>query len=390
MKSMINRTILDTARKYLDNFKAVAILGPRQCGKSTLAKEILKTFPESVYLDMENPADRIKLTDPVLFLTNVSDSLVCIDEIQHVPELFSVLRGIIDRNDRSGQFLVLGSASRDLIRQSSETLAGRIIYVELTPFMLEELSIGRNEVLTYLLRGGFPLSHLAKDDELSYVWRNSFISSFLERDISSLGFNYPPETMRRLWSFIAHSQGQTVNLSEFGQLLGISHTMVRKYVDLLTATFMVRILPPFEINTRKRMAKTPKIYIRDTGILHSLLHVRDINSLFSNPCLGYSWETMVLENILNSFEFDRFGYYRTNNGAEIDLILEKNNIRIGIECKSSTTPSVERGLYSGIDDLGLRKVYVIAPVDVSYPLKENILVLPSMEIKNELQRSFAR
>lgn len=388
MKSLINRKVVGSVRKYLDNFKALAILGPRQCGKSTLAKEILKSFPGSVYLDMENPADRIKLSDPVLFLTNVSDSLVCIDEIQHVPELFSVLRGIIDRNDRNGQFLILGSASRDLIRQSSETLAGRIIYVELTPFMFQELSLGNDGIIPYVLRGGFPQSYLAKDDELSYVWRNSFISTFLERDISGLGFNYPPETMRRLWSFIAHSQGQTVNLSEFGQILGISHTMVRKYIELLTATFMVRILPPFEINTRKRLAKTPKIYIRDTGILHSLLHVRDLSSLFSNPCFGYSWETMVIENILSSSDYDKFGFYRTTNGAEIDLVLEKNNIRIGIECKSSTTPSVERGLYSGIEDLSLRKVYVVAPVDASYPLKENIQVVPAMNIIHELQHSF--
>ena len=385
---MVPRQLNALLKRYLESFKAVAILGPRQSGKSTLAKEILETFPDSIYLDLENPADRIKLMEPVLFFKSISAGIICIDEIQLMPQLFSSLRGIIDQNKRPGQFLILGSASRDLIRQSSETLAGRIVYMELTPFLFVELGLNSDNVLQYVSKGGFPDSFLSTDEELSFVWRRSFVSTFLERDIAQLGFSYPPETMRRLWSFIAHSQGQMVNLSEFGQLLGISHTTVRKYIDLLVATYMVRILPPFETNLKKRLAKTPRIYIRDSGILHSLLNIRDLNTLFSHPVLGISWETMVIENILGTVDCDKAGFYRTTNGAEIDLIIERNGVRVGIECKSSLTPSVERGMYSCMEDLKLKEAFVVAPVSSSYHLKENIRVMPVHEMLIELRRIF--
>jgi predicted AAA+ superfamily ATPase len=386
MDNMIPRQLSALLKRYLKNFKAVAILGPRQCGKSTLAKQIIKAFPDSIYIDLESPADRIKLSEPQLFLTSVAGQIVCIDEIQLMPELFSTLRGIIDQKNLPGQFLILGSASRDLIRQSSETLAGRIIYLELTPFLFEELGLNSDNVLQYVSKGGFPNSYLANDEELSYAWRRSFISSFLERDIAQLGFNYPPETMRRLWTFIAHSQGQMVNLSEFGQLLGISHTTVRKYIDLLSATYMIRVLPPFENNIKKRLAKTPRMYIRDTGILHNLLNIRDLNTLFSHPVFGASWETMVIENILSTIDCDKAGFYRTMNGAEIDLVIERNGIRVGIECKSSLTPTVERGMYTCMEDLQLKEAFVAAPVSSSYFLKENIRVMPIQELLPELKR----
>lgn len=386
MNQLIPRQQGAFLKRYLDNFKAVAILGPRQCGKSTLAKQILKSFAESIYIDLESAADRIKLSEPQLFFNSVAGKIICIDEIQLMPQLFSTLRGIIDQKNLPGQFLILGSASRDLIHQSSETLAGRIIYLELTPFLHEELGLSSENVLHYVSKGGFPDSYLAADEELSFVWRRSFISTFLERDIAQLGFNYPPETMRRLWTFIAHSQGQMVNLSEFGQLLGISHTTVRKYIDLLSATYMVRILPPFENNVKKRLAKTPRIYIRDSGILHSLLNIRDLNTLFSHPVLGASWETMVIENILGTIDCDKAGFYRTMNGAEIDLVIERNGVRVGIECKSSLTPSVERGIYSCMEDLHLNVAYVAAPVSSSYFLKENICVMPLNELLSELKR----
>lgn len=386
MDRMIPRQINVLIKQYLLNFKAVALLGPRQCGKSTLAKKILEAFPDGIYLDMESPADRIKLTEPELFFKSIAGQIVCIDEIQLIPELFSTLRGIIDQRNQPGQFLILGSASRDLIRQSSETLAGRIIYLELTPFLYEELDLNSNNVLQYVSKGGFPGSFLANDEELSFAWRRSFISSFLERDIAQFGFNYPPETMRRLWTFIAHSQGQMVNLSDFGQLLGISHTTVRKYIDLLLATYMIRTLPPFESNVKKRLAKTPRIYIRDSGILHSMLNIRDLNTLFSHPVLGVSWETMVIENILSTMDCDKAGFYRTMNGAEIDLVIERNGIRIGIECKTSLTPSVERGLYTCMEDLQLSEAFIAAPVSSSYYLKENIRVMPMHELLPELRR----
>jgi len=386
MDQMIPRQLSALLKRYLENFKAVAILGPRQCGKSTLAKQIIKAFPDSIYIDLESPADRIKLSEPQLFFTSVAGQIVCIDEIQLMPELFSTLRGIIDQKNQPGQFLILGSASRDLIRQSSETLAGRIIYLELTPFLFEELALTSENVLQYVSKGGFPISYLAIDEELSFAWRRSFISSFLERDIAQLGFNYPPETMRRLWTFIAHSQGQMVNLSEFGQLLGISHTTVRKYIDLLSATYMIRVLPPFENNIKKRLAKTPRMYIRDTGVLHNLLNIRDLNTLFSHPVFGVSWETMVIENILSTIDYDKAGFYRTMNGAEIDLVIERNGIRVGIECKSSLTPTVERGMYTCMEDLQLKEVFVAAPVSSSYFLKENIRVMPLQELLPELKR----
>jgi predicted AAA+ superfamily ATPase len=386
MQNLIPRKIYPTLLQYLDHFRAVAILGPRQCGKSTLAKQIIENQKDAIYLDLENPADRNKLSDPVLFFNVNNQQLICLDEIQRMPEIFSHLRSALDNDDRKGRFLILGSASRDLIRQSSETLAGRLIYAELTPFLEQELN-GCN-IFEYVIRGGFPESYLAASNELSFVWRKSFISSFLERDIAQLGFNYPPETMRRLWTFIAHSQGQTVNLSEFGQLLGISHTTIRKYIELLQATYMLRVLPPFENNLRKRLTKTPKIYISDTGILHSLLNIRDLNTLLGSPVLGASWETMVVENAIHLLDFDKIGFYRTSNGAEIDLVLERNGIRIGIECKASSTPTPERGIYTGISDLQLHHVFIVSPVDASYPLKENISVLPMQALLPALKEVF--
>jgi predicted AAA+ superfamily ATPase len=364
-------------RKYLENFPAVAILGPRQCGKSTLARHVLMDYPDTIYLDLENPEDRIKLSDPGLFFQLHAGKMVCLDEVQRTPELFPYLRSVIDLNNRNGQFLILGSASRDLIRQTSESLAGRLIYQELTPFLYPEIE--SRLLYSFHIRGGFPRSFLALDDAMSFQWRKSFVTAFLERDLSLLGFGYPPETMRKLWLMCAHQQGQLINLSRLGQALGISHTTVRSYLDLLRDTYMVRILQPYTTNTGKRVVKTPKIYVRDTGVLHALLNIRNYDDLLGHPVFGASWETLVIEQILAGYEGD-YGFYRTPGGAEIDLILEKDGKRVAIECKASTAPVIERGFYSVIDELHIDEAYIVAPVREKYPIREGIWVMPLKDV----------
>jgi len=275
----IKREKLAECIERLESFKALAILGPRQCGKSTLAKYIVSQFPGSVYLDLETPSDLQKLSEPELFFEQHAEKLVCLDEIQRQPDLFPILRGILDRGNRNGQILILGSASRDLIRQSSESLAGRIAYVELTPFSLVEV-----ENLSQLwLQGGFPLSFLAKTQTKSFQWRLEFIRTYLERDIPQLGFNIPAQTLRRLWTMCAHNHGQLLNQSKLGDALGLSHTSIRSYLDLLAQTFMIRVLSPFETNVKKRLIKAPKVYIRDSGILHGLLKLVSFDDVLGHP-----------------------------------------------------------------------------------------------------------
>jgi predicted AAA+ superfamily ATPase len=369
----IHRIESGKIRKYLENFPAVALLGPRQCGKSTLANHLLKDYPGAIFLDLENPEDRMKLSDPGLFFQLHADKLICLDEIQRIPELFPILRSVIDKNNINGQFLILGSASRDLLHQSSESLAGRLVYQELTPFQFIEME--NESLFGFQLRGGFPRSLLASDDEISFQWRRSFISTFLERDLALLGFGYPPETMRKLWTMCAHQQGQLSNLSRLGQSLGVSHTSVRSYLDLLRDTYMLRILQPFDTNTGKRIVKTPKVYLRDSGILHALLNIRKLDDLLGHPVFGASWETMVIEQLLARWEAD-FGFYRTPTGAEIDLVLEKNGKLIAIECKASTAPNVGRGFYSALGELQIDQAIIVAPVKDKYPLKKGVFVMP--------------
>ena len=380
MKNYIQREQESKIPRLIENFPSVAILGPRQCGKSTLARQLLLNIPHSVYIDLENPVDRQKLAAPELFFTVDDERLVCLDEIQRAPELFPLLRSVIDRRNKSGQFLILGSASRDLIRQSSESLAGRIVFVELNPFQLSE--INHSDLWNYWIRGGFPMSYLAKDHELSFIWRTSFISTFLERDLRQLGFNIPPETMRRLWTMCANLHGQLVNLSQIGSSLGVSHTTVRTYIDLLKETFMIRLLQPFETNLNKRLIRSPKIYLRDTGILHALLSVKNKEDLLGHPILGASWEGMVIENLLNALPDKPAGFYRTAGGAEIDLIIQLGKRKIAIECKASAVPQPGKGFYQGMEDLGIEEGWIIAPVDMKYPLKKNVYVMPLIEAIN--------
>ena len=372
--------------KYIDNFPILAILGPRQCGKSTLAKQLLKLY-NSIYLDLENPDDLAKLAEPMLFFEQHKDKLICLDEIQRLPEIFSVLRVVVDKRNRDAQFVLLGSASPQLLKQTSETLAGRIVYHELTPFVYEELPEGftNGSLLgNYWFRGGFPRSILAIDNEISEVWIKNFITTFLEKDIPALGFNYPSETVRRLWQMIAHSQGQVVNLTQFGKSLGISHTMIRQYIDLLEKTYMIRVLRPYFSNSKKRIVKTPKVYIRDTGILHSLLGILKSDDILGNPIAGSSWETIIIENIIASLPDFNHYFYRTSNGSEIDLVLERSGKKYAIECKLSSAPKLSRMFYNAIMDIDADTAWVVAPVEESFYLTKKIKVCNLQTVLNDL------
>jgi predicted AAA+ superfamily ATPase len=386
MQGYINRQLSETIKSRLHHNPVVAILGPRQCGKTTLSGYIVKEFKQSVYLDLENPADLAKLDDPLAFFNLHKDDLVCLDEIQRAPDLFATLRSIIDERNRNGQFLILGSAGRDLIRQSSESLAGRISYLELTPFLLPEIGDEKTDDSRELwLRGGFPRSFLASDINISFEWRQDFIRTFLERDIGMLGFRMPPARLNRFWKMCAHVHGSLLNASKLADSLGVSSHTVRTYVDLLEHTFMLRILLPDAPNLKKRLVKSPKIYIRDSGILHALLDIRTHDDLLSHPVLGASFEGFAIENILASAKDYEPSFYRTSAGAEIDLVLRRGQHSLAFELKSSTVPRVSKGFWHALDDISPDEAYVIAPVEESYPIKGGGQVCPLQEIIARLQ-----
>ncbi|MBN1464916.1 ATP-binding protein [candidate division KSB1 bacterium] len=372
----VERTVTEKIIAYLAKFPAVAILGPRQAGKSTLAKKIVASWEGAVYLDLESAAERQKLTNPEIYFERQKNHLICLDEIQRTPELFTSLRSVIDENTRNGQFLILGSASRDLIRQSSESLAGRIIFVELAPFLYEEVKSLANDKYMYWLRGGFPRSYLADSDELSFVWRENFIQTFLERDIPQLGFQIPAETLRRLWKMCSHMHGQVVNLSNLGQSLGVSHTTIRAYLDILSHTFMIRLLSPFFGNLKKRLIRSPKMYIRDSGILHTLLGLESFEDLMGHHLYGASWEGLAVENIIHSFPRWNPTFYRTSDGTELDLVLEKGKKRLVFECKATKAPELTKGFWNSIKQLEPSSTFIVAPVDQEYPVDKNVRVVP--------------
>ncbi len=378
MHGYIERNISEAILNRLENNPAVALLGARQVGKSTLAENILKRYPDSIYLDLERPSDINKLTDPEAFFSSFNHTLICLDEIQRVPEIFPVLRSIIDKNKRNTQFLILGSASRDLIKQSSESLAGRLSYIEITPFTQVEVP-EEIEPQRHWIRGGYPRSLLAIDDDNSFQWREDYIRTFLERDIPQLGFQIPAATMGRLWQMLAHSHGQILNSSKLAGSMGVSSHTIRKYIDLLQQTFMLRVLTPYVNNTKKRLVKSPKVYIRDSGILHALLGIETLQELFGHPIYGASFEGYVIENIISQLHRWKASYYRTSNGAEMDLVLEKANRKIAVEIKSSSSPKVSKGFWSSIETIQPDESYVIAPVDSMYPLADGVIVIPLHE-----------
>ena len=352
----------------------MALLGPRQCGKSTLAKALLARVPRSTYLDLERPSDLRKLQEPELYFDHHRDDLVCLDEIQRKPELFPLLRSEIDALRRPGRLLILGSASPALLRQSSESLAGRISYLELTPFLLGEAVPPGGDPRSLWLRGGYPDSFLAASDPKSVLWRQNFVRTYLERDLPQWGFRIPAGTVERFWRMCAHHHGQLINRSSIGESLGVSHTTVSSHLDVLADTFMVRLLPPLVPNLKKRLVKTPRLYIRDTGILHSLLDIESLDDLLSHPLLGASWKGFVVEQILSSLEGWRGSFYRTASGAELDLVLEKGRTRLAIECKVSPSPVVGRGFWTALSDLDVSEAWVVAPVKEPYPIDKRVTV----------------
>jgi len=356
----------------LERHPAVAVLGPRQVGKTTLALALGEKQP-SVYLDLESPAARARLAEPELYLDAQRGKLVILDEIQRVPELFPVLRGLIDRRRRAGEryghFLILGSASIDLLRQTSESLAGRIAYRELTPILADELP-KRSALDRLWLRGGFPDSLLAPDDAASREWRDAFIATYLERDIPQLGPRIPAETLRRFWTMLAHHQGALLNAAQLAAALGLSGQTVARYLDLLCDLLLVRRLPPWARNAGKRLVRAPKVYVRDSGLVHALLGLPTLDAVLGHPVAGLSWEGMVIENLLAAAPAaTAASFYRTAAGAELDLVLELDRgERWAIEIKRSATPAVTRGFHLGSEDVKATAQFVVYPGEESFPL----------------------
>lgn len=372
-------------KEIKDQFKVhsvCAILGPRQVGKTTLAKMYIEEYfnGDAVFFDLENPTDLLRLENPMLALSNIKESIVVIDEIQFRPDLFPILRVIVDDSTRGNKFLILGSASRDLIKQSSETLAGRIGYIELPPFSLFEV----HDAFKLWLRGGFPKSYLADSEDDSYRWRKSYISTFLERDIPNLGFNIPAAHLRRFWTMLAHYHGQTINFSEIARSLMISDNTVRRYIDILEGTFMVRVLMPWFENISKRQVKSPKIYLRDSGILNSLLSISDKEQLETNPRLGAFWEGFALEEIIRYLGIDsqEAFFWATQADAELDLFVFKNGKRLGFEFKYADAPRTTKSMHSALRDLNLDKLFIIYPGDKTFPVAEKITVASLYDLVN--------
>lgn len=374
MHGYIDRLAEVLVSKGLGRAPIVAILGPRQCGKSTLVAHYLSSRGiHSVSLDLQDRTDRGKLQEPELFFERHRNSLVCLDEIQLVPDLFSFLRVEIDRDRRPGRIIILGSASRDLLQQATESLAGRIAFVELTPFLHEEVQAISNWQ-DHWNRGGFPNSLLARDAEDSYGWREDFVRTFLERDIPALGLAIPLGTMERLWRILTHYHGQTMNYSKAATAANLSIPTLRKYLMILEKTYMVRLVSPWGKNLKKRMVKAPKLYIRDSGLLHVLRQVESFDQLIANPLNGPSWEGFVIENLITMNPRWRPSFIRTTNGAEVDLVLERGDSRIFFECKLTKAPKVSRGFRQLVADLQPDSAWIVSPVEDSYEIEAGIHV----------------
>lgn len=363
-------------RRRLELNPVVAIIGARQVGKTTLAGIVGRTFDGPVTsFDLENPEDLARLAEPQLALEPLR-GLVILDEIQRLPDVFPLLRVLADRPDRSTRFLVLGSASPDLLRQSSESLAGRISYYELPGLDLCEVSPAREADLW--LRGGFPRSFLAPDPEASHAWRQDFIRTYLERDLPGLGINIATGTLRRFWTMVAHGHGQIWNGSRLAASLGVAHTTARSYLDVLCDTFMTRQLPPYIANIGKRQVKSPKVYLRDSGLLHSLLGIRDHDQLAGHPILGASWEGFAMEQVIGSIGADDRAcfFWAVHTGAELDLVIERGGEQHGFEFKRTLSPKFTRSMHSAFDTLELSELTVVYPGEHTFPLAENVVVKP--------------
>jgi hypothetical protein len=366
-----DRQILLLFQEYLSIFPAVGLLGPRQVGKTTLVKN-LKLDRESIYIDLEKASDRAKMGDAELFLKENSDRAVILDEIQLMPELFSALRSLIDEQREPGRFILLGSASPDLIRKSADSLAGRIGYLELPPFYLGE--VDKNELGKLWIRGGFPLSFLAKSERESQLWRQNFIKTYLERDLAQIGLSTDPRLVERFWMMLANAQGGIWNGESFARALGITRPTVNRFLEYLEGSFMVRVLIPFHQNIKKRLVKSPKVFIRDSGLLHSLTGVDSMDSLRNQVLIGASWEGFVIEQITATFgkEYEYY-FYRTHQGAECDLLLVKNGmVKAAIEIKNTLSPKLTKGLQISMEDTRAEEGFVICRIEESYPLSDKV------------------
>jgi uncharacterized protein len=380
---MLERYQTTTLFDRLRLFPAVALLGPRQAGKTTLAQIVAERIP-NVYLDLERPADRMRLSDPEDFLAAHRDKLVILDEVQRAPDLFQSLRGLIDRDRRPGRFLLLGSASMDLLRQSGESLAGRIAYIELRPFTAIEVGTEQADMLW--IRGGFPNSFLATNDADSATWRQNFIRTYLERDIPQLGPRIPAETLRRLWTMLAHSQGGLLNAAELARGLAIDGKTVARYLDLLVDLLLVRRLPPYHANVGKRLVKSPRVYVRDSGVLHALLDLGDFDAVLGHPVVGGSWEGHVIESLTAAApESTRASFYRTAAGAEIDLVLELPGGRTwAIEVKRGLAPTLEKGFHHARQDVAPERSFVVYSGQDRYRKGAGVEVIGLAELAAEL------
>ncbi len=368
MPSLLPRRAGDKVAEFLSRFPVAAIVGPRQSGKSTLALQVLQSRTPSVRLDLELPSDINRLTDAEAFLRANARALVCLDEVQRAPDLFPLIRALVDEDRRPGRFLLLGSASPAFLRQSTESLAGRIGYIDLTPFTIEE--VGAAHTRNHWLRGGFPESFLALTEYESYSWREQFIRTYREVDLPSLGIDITTAAIGRLWQMLASASGALLNKAKLAEPVGVSPQTIARYLDVLEATFMIRVLRPSLVGTRKRLVKSPKVYVRDTGLLHALLGIRSMNELFGHMGIGASWESYMVEQICGSLPEWSHSFYRTSGGAEIDLVLERGGRRVAIEAKASSSPRVTRGFYEATDDLDVDLRFVVAPLTTpgAYPV----------------------
>ncbi len=388
---MLNRSVIQNLKNAIKHSPAVALLGTRQIGKTTLAHEISKNRT-SIYLDLESQEDLFKLSDPTSFFSLHKDKLIILDEIQRAPDLFMTLRGVIDKNRREGRrngnFLLLGSASMDLLRQSSESLAGRISYIEMGGLNLLEASKHKNDLRKLWLRGGFPESYLSKNDALAMSWLENLIRTYLERDVPQMGFKIPAARLRRLWTMLAHLHGEVVNFAKLASNLEVDGKTVSHYIDILVDLLLIRRLEPWHINVKKRMVKSPRFYIRDSGILHRLLGILSHDSLLSNPILGKSFEGFVIENILSIAPSGTESYfYRTAAGAEIDLVLKISSKELwAIEIKNGVAPKVGKGFYQACEDLKATRKYVVYGGDDEFFIQNNITVISLQRLMEKLQK----
>jgi predicted AAA+ superfamily ATPase len=389
---MIERRISSEVALQLEESPAVALIGPRQVGKTTLARAVADKYP-SVYLDLESESDRARIGSPQLYFEDHMDKLVVLDEIHRAPGLFETLRGVIDAGRREGReaglFLLLGSAGIDLLAQSGETLAGRIAFIELNP--LDVTEVGAERLDDLWVRGGFPNSFLARSGAASMRWRKNFIHTYLERDIPELGPRIPAKTLERLWTMLAHLQGGLLNAAQLARNLEVTGATIGRYIDLLVDLLLVRRLPPRVVNVGKRLVRSPKVYVRDSGLVHALLSVADKEALLGHPVVGASWEGMVIENLLSILgDRARSSFYRTSNGAEIDLVLDWPDGSVwAIEVKRTSAPKVERGLHSALDDLKPQRTFVVYAGQERFRLAEDVEAIGLAELCAELAPSGA-